>query len=216
MNRLIPYSGEVYAYLLAGYRDAHEAIEIVTCLAVAAFLVAGGKAGPQVWRIGAFALAALWLWLGIGFYWQAYEPLNWAGRYLGWAAILQAVLVMVWGAVAGRFLPEPRPATHRQRLGVTILVLSALTGPIVSLFPGNDVIAVQAIGATPLATLSATLALLLLNRRPVPFWLLPVPVVQLTWETIRAGTLGVPQDGVLIAAAVVVLVLVACPTRRAV
>ena len=72
MNRLIPYSGEVYAYLLAGYRDAHLAIEIATCLAIAALLVAGGKAGRPAWRIGAVALAAIWLWLGIGFYWQTY------------------------------------------------------------------------------------------------------------------------------------------------
>lgn len=209
MNRLIPYSGEVYAYLLAGYREAYVAIEIVVCLAVAALLVAGGKAVRPVWRISAFALAALWLWLGTGFYWQTYEPLNWAGRYMGWAAILQAALVMVWGAVAGRFQPELRPMTHRRRLGVAVLVLAALTGPIVSLFSGKDVSAVQAIGVTPLATMAATLALLLLNRGPAPFWLLPVPAVLLTWESIRAGTLGVPQDGALVAIAVVVLVLLA-------
>ncbi|MEQ9327182.1 MAG: DUF6064 family protein [Rhodospirillales bacterium] len=211
---MIPYSGEVYAYLLAGYRDAYLAIEIAACLAIAALLVAGGRAGRPVWRIGAVALAAIWLWLGVGFYWQSYEPLNWAGRYLGWAAILQAALVMIWGAVAGRFQPASRLATFRQWLATAVLVLSALAGPLVGLFSGGAVVALQAVGVTPLATMAATLALLLLNRSPGPLWLLPVPAFLLAWEAIRAGTLGLMQDGVLVAVAAVVLVLVAWPAEK--
>jgi hypothetical protein len=207
VNRLIPYSGEVYAYLLAGYREAHLAIEIAALIAIGAFLVAGNRAGPAVYRIAAALLAAVWGWLAIGFYWQSYEPLNWAGRYMGWAAFAQSLLLLAWGTLAGRFRPDPRPAMIRPRLALGALVIAALAGPATTLLAdGETVTAIQAVGVTPLATLAATSALLCLNREPVPFWLLPLPVLLLAWETIRAWTLGVAGDGVLVGVAVAVLV----------
>ncbi len=206
MNRLIPYSGEVYAYLMSGYGEAYIVLEIAVCLAIAALLFTGRSAGVVKGRIAAVVLAMLWGWIGVGFYWQTYQPLNWAGTYFGWAALIQGALIAVWGVTTGALRPDIRIAVPRHWIGFAALFLAALTGPLMRLLPDGSVVAVQSIGVTPLATITATLALFLLNTGRVPFWLLPVPILLLVWEYIRAHVLGVVQDGVLLAAAAVVLV----------
>lgn|GEM_PF-674778 len=206
MNRLIPYSGEVYAYLLAGYSDAYIALEIAVCLAGAALLLTGARATLMTCRIAGAVLAILWAWIGVGFYWLTYQPLNWAGFYFGWAALLQAVLILVWSLPGGRFRPTARIAVFSHWMGLAALILAALMGPFMRLLSEGSVTAIQAVGVTPLATVTATLALFLLNTTRIPFWLLPVPVILLVWDFIRAQVLGVVQDNVLLAAAAAVLV----------
>ena len=205
MNRLVPYSGEVYAYLVTGYGTAFWAIEIATCLAIAVLLFAGAAANGAACRTAAAGLGILWIWVGGGFYWQTYQPLNWAGFHFGWAVLIQAALIGGWGVKTGAFRPVLQIDTPRDRLassvGLLALGVAALTGPLLHIFSGEAVVAIQAIGGTPLATILATLALLLLNRTRPPFWLLPLPVLLLVWEVIRTLVLDIWQDGILLTAA---------------
>lgn len=199
MNRLIPYSGEVYAYLLAGYRDGNQALQIAAVTGVIALLVAVVRSVPGAGRAAGLGLAGLWGWLGAGFYWGAYEPLNWAGGTFGWAALAQALLLAIWGGMAGRFEPGFTIPPLRLWTGIVILLASMIAGPLTRIFAGDAVTAAQAVGVTPIATIAATLSLLLLNRTLPPLWLLPVPAALLGWAGIRAHVLGVPQDMALLA-----------------
>lgn len=206
MNRLIPYSSEVYAYLMTGYVEGHTAIEIAVCLALVLFLIKGAGTDRLVCRAAAICLALLWAWMGIGFYWQTYQPLNWAGAYFGWAALAEAMLIGAWGLKTGAFRPDIEKPPSARWVGLLGLVLAAMAGPFMRAFSGDGVVVVQAIGVTPLATITATLALFLLNRAHIPFWLLPWPVLLLVWEAIRALVLTVTQDIVLLVVAIAVLI----------
>ena len=209
MNRLIPYSGEVYAYLMTAYVEGFAAIEIAVCLALAVFLIVplikGMGANRLVCRGAAMCLALLWAWIGIGFYWQTYQPLNWAGTYFGWAALAEAMLIGAWGMKTGAFRPDIGKPLPVRWVGLLGVVLAVSAGPFMRAISGDAVVAVQAVGVTPLATITATLALFLLNRTRIPIWLFPLPVMLLVWETIRALVLDVTQDIVLVAGATAVL-----------
>ena len=207
MNRLIPYSGEVYAYLLAGYTADYLIVEIAAVLAAVLFVLLGGRTPGSVARAGAVGLALLWAWIGFGFYWQTYEPLNWAGGYFGWAALAQAALIASWGGTTGSLQPQVANGPGRNLLALTVLAVAAAAGPIIRLGDGETVMAAQAFGVTPLATATATFALFLLNRKPVPFWLLPIPILLMGWEAIRAIVLWVPQDLLMLSAAALALAL---------
>ncbi|RVU39667.1 hypothetical protein EOI86_10720 [Hwanghaeella grinnelliae] len=206
MNRLIPYSDEVYAYLLTAYIEGYAAVEVIVGLALVVFLIKGAGASRLSCRGTAVCLAMLWAWIGIGFYWHTYQPLNWAGTYFGWAALTEAVLIGAWGATTGGLRPDVGKAVPSHWAGLLGLVLAALIGPFMRLYSGDTVVAVQAIGVTPLATITATLSLFLLNRTRIPFWLFPLPVMLLVWESIRALVLFVMQDIVLLIIATVVLI----------
>lgn len=208
MNRLVPYSGEVYAYLVEGYADAHQTLAILFALAAVALLVIADRPAARAARgTAGVGLALIWAWIGFGFYWQTYQPLNWAGNYFGWAALVQAALIAVWAVQAPAFRPAFRWASPVDCMGLAGLTLAVLTGPFTRLLSGDAVIAAQAAGVTPLATITATLALFLLNRARIPFWLLPVPVALLCWEGVRAQVLGLVQDGALLAVSACILVL---------
>jgi hypothetical protein len=206
VNRLIPYTGEVHAYLMSGYVEGYAAIEIAVCLALIVFLIKGADANRHLCRAAAICLALLWAWMGIGFYWQTYQPLNWAGAYFGWVALAEAMLIGAWGAKTGVFRPDIEKPSAARWVGLLGLVSAVTAGPFMRVISGDAVVALQAVGVTPLATITATLALFLLNRTRIPFWLLPLPVLLLVWETIRALVLAVTQDIVLLVVAAAVLI----------
>lgn len=201
MNRLIPYSGEVYDYLLYDYAGRYAAVEIGACAAIIACLIAGRWGNRTTARLGAVAFASAWAWIGIVFYWQTYQSLNWAGTYFGWAALLQAGLLAGWGITTGAFRADLSIHSLGRVTGLVTLAIAALAGQLSRLIAGGEVSAIQAVGVTPLATTTATLGLMLLNRTPVPVWLLPIPISLLAWDAVRACVLIVPQDIVLLVAA---------------
>lgn len=205
MNRLIPYSAEVYAYVTAEYGGANLPIEICTLLAVAVFLLFGRAGGHTGNRAAAVFLALLWGWIGVGFYWQTYQPLNWAGTYFGWASLVQAALIAIWGIGTGNFRPKLDLRSAGCWIGLVALALAALIGPTMRMFREEAVVPTQAIGVMPLATIAATLALLLINHVRSPSWLLPIPVILLGWEGVRANVMGLGEDMVLVLAGAVVL-----------
>lgn len=209
MNRLIPYSDEVYAYLMTGYVDGHWIVELATCLGIVALLWLRDSDMAAPYRIAAVLLAILWAWIGVGFYWQTYQPLNWAGYYFGWAALLQALLIAGWGSLSAGFRPAVQIGKWNGWVGVAALLFAALIGPIMDYLAGEEVVARQAIGVTPLATISATFALWLLNRMRTPFWLSAIPVLLLGWEALRSIVLVLHQDipMVIVAGLVAVLLL---------
>jgi hypothetical protein len=115
------------------------------------------------------------------------------------------MLIGAWGMKIGAFRPDVGKPLPMRWVGLLGVVLAASAGPFIRAFSGDAVVAVQAVGVTPLATITATLALFLLNRTRIPFWLIPLPVMLLAWETIRALVLDVTQDIVLVAGATAVL-----------
>ncbi|MGB1025465.1 MAG: hypothetical protein ACPGYL_02815, partial [Rhodospirillaceae bacterium] len=144
MNRLIPYSGEIYGYLLSGYREASWLLEPLTILALVGLLLASRVWSDRHGRI----LSAAWglLFAGLigvlasGFYHQTYQPYNWAGLYFGYAAMAQAGLIAVWGLGLvhrrGRFRPEITRSWD-SILALGCLALAAGLGPLLRLEGGE-------------------------------------------------------------------------------
>ncbi len=170
------YSPRVYGRLLAAYqRDLWPAQAVALALAIA---VAALVRSRLAWRGRAAAaiLAAGWAWVAWGFFAQRYATIDWAATYFAWAFAVQAVLLLVIGALRGRLLPDPRGGGAAR--GAHALLLFALfVQPAFGAALAGDVAAVALAGVLPDPTAVATLGLVLLAEGRARCTLLAIPLL---------------------------------------
>ncbi len=145
-------------------------------------------------RIAGVLLGLGWLWVALSFQFNLHAELSPAGDWLGWAFVVQAVLLVIVGW-CGRLVWRAGP---RALAGLLLLVLSVFLYPLLGPLTGRSWAGVEIVGTAPDPTLLATLALLLTTPR-LPWLLVPIPVLAglysaLTWwamEWLPGMTVGV-------------------------
>ena len=135
-------------------------------------------------RILAFALAAVWLWVGVAFHIRRYASINWAATYFGALFVAQAALLALSGLRGGRARVAGVSSPTDQRAGIAF-VGAVLLVPLVGALADRSSRQVEIFGLTPDATAIATIALLAFKQGGGRT-LLILPVV---WCTIGAATL---------------------------
>ncbi|MCR9256753.1 MAG: DUF6064 family protein [Alphaproteobacteria bacterium] len=203
LDRLIPYSGEVYRFVVADYLAAHWPLQAVALAIAVALPLAARRGGPAAAPAIGAGLAAGWLWVG-GAYWiGTYGQLNWAGPYFGYAFLGQAALLALWAIRA----PLGKPAIGRALLPPSALMgLAVVAGAVAGGGGPASVPALLSVGLTPLSLILVTVAILRLAGYRMPLWLLPVPFASLIWEGLRAVVHDEPFDGMVVLVAAAALV----------
>ncbi len=191
----VPFTAEIY------YRLQERTGEIFWPLHLMTLLLGGLSlfwAINQRPRIACLLLAPLWAWVGVGYFLQRYAALNWAGHYIGWAFLAQALLFLVLAITHWKLVP---PA-NLQRVPAVIGLLTALFGllvyPLVAPLLGHPWFQAETFGIHPTPTAITSVGVILLISHGVGQWL--VAVIPLLWLLFSGMTLRVvnaPWDNVL-------------------
>jgi hypothetical protein len=123
-------------------------------------------------------LALAWLWVGWAFHLERYATVNWAARYLAAAFALEALLLVVLGALR----PGPPPRSKRDRGRTPGLFLAAcgiLLYPTGILLAGRPLAQAEIFGVMPEPTALGSVGLLLAAGPARRNWLLIIPVISL-------------------------------------
>jgi hypothetical protein len=155
-----------------------------------------GKRGDRD-RIIAGLLSVCWLWVAWAFQYQRYAQINWAATWFAAAFALQALLLVVVGVVAGRFVLQPASAGKRW-IATSIVAIAVLGYPLLAPLAGRPWTTVETFGAAADPTAIASVAVLALVRGRIRWLLLVVPLL---WCAITAATLWAMNaaDGFVVA-----------------
>jgi hypothetical protein len=155
-------------------------------------------------RIIGGLLSACWLWVAWAFHYQRYAQINWAATWFAAAFVVQAVLLVVLGVLAGRIDFPPAPG-HRRGIATAIVAIVVVGYPLLAPLTGRAWTTAETFGVTADPTALATVATLALVRGRLRWLLLAVPLL---WCAIAAATLwtmGAPEAVVMTAATLLAL-----------
>ncbi|WP_295718224.1 hypothetical protein [uncultured Halovibrio sp.] len=125
------------------------------------------------------ALAACWCWSAVQFQFLLHAPLNWAASLMGWAFMVQAVLVFLVGLGGGwRF-----SGGLRAKLGVVLVLAGIVVLPVTGPLTGRSWAAFEVAGTAPTPTALVTLGMLLLAR-PISWVTGVIPVLWLVYSSV--------------------------------
>jgi hypothetical protein len=150
-------------------------------------------------------LGFLWIWMGVVYHWEFFRAINPAATLFGGLFVLEGIALAALGAARGKLRFGFSPTLHGLA-GALLLVYALVAYPLLGYAAGHRYPATPTFGL-PCPTTIFTLGLLLWADRPMPRWLLAVPIA---WSALGASAalqLGVPEDLGLVAAGVTSLAL---------
>jgi hypothetical protein len=193
MDRLIPFTADVYAGMFARYNAETWPALVLALLLGAVALICVRRGEPRAGRILAFTLATYWVWTGWAFFIQTYAGLNWAAVPFGALFIAQGVLTALWGGVLGRF-ETAAGRTRSVEIGTALLFAALLGHPVLTYAFGHPIDTAHGFGTAPATVaLIAVAALYLIYGRAV-LWLALWPVLWAAWDLASAWTMGLWRD----------------------
>jgi hypothetical protein len=129
-------------------------------------------------RATSAVLALAWLWVGWAFHLERYATINWAARYFAAAFALQALMLLLLGALR----PGDPQRVERQGgrwLGLFLAVCGIVIYPVGALLAGRPLAHAEVFGMMPEPTALASIGLLLAAGPARRHWLLVIPVLSL-------------------------------------
>lgn len=201
----VPFDVAQFFAVFARYNAAVWPAQIVlAALAAAAIVLALRSRGWSDRAVGA-VLGFLWIWMGVVYHWGFFRSINPAATLFGGLFVLEGIALAALGAARRRLRFSFSPTLHGLA-GALLLVYALVAYPLLGYAAGHRYPATPTFGL-PCPTTIFTLGLLLWAERPMPRWLLAVPIA---WSALGASAalqLGVREDLGLVAAGVVSLVL---------
>ena len=148
---------------------------------------------PAAGRVAGGVLALFWLWDGIAYHLLFFSKINSAAYIFGAGFILQGLLFFAYGAVSDR-LALRFERGWRGVLGLALIIYAALVYEVVGHLSGHGWPRAPLFGVAPCPTVIFTFGMLLLSIRPVPVFLVAIPLVWAGIGSTAAILLGVPED----------------------
>ena len=145
-----------------------------------------GIAARRPW--GSYAAASVltifWLWNGVAYHLLFFSAINPAAYLFGAAFILQGLLFFAYGVVADRMALRFRGGWHGA-LALALIVYAAVAYEVVGHFTGHGWPRALLFGVAPCPTTIFTFGMLMLSIRPLPAFLLAIPLL---WAAVRRWT----------------------------
>lgn len=189
VKNFIPFIDEVYFRLFERHFEKWwPAHPFMLALGIAIIVLAWmGKT-----RVLAVALTVPLIFCAVTFHFLLYAELTLLGKYFGWAFLLQAALLLLWG-----FSAKPSgkgKLSVSSLLGSAIAVFGIAVYPFLVLSEEGTLKGAQYLGMSPDPTICFVLGILLMAARPV--WFLLLYSIPFLWVAATAGTLdtfNIPQ-----------------------
>lgn len=206
-----PFSAAQFFEVFAAYNAAVWPLQPVLYAGAAVCVALAASRHFLAGRAISLFLASLWAWMGVAYHFAFFSDINPAAWLFG-TLFIAAAAALAWHGVLHdrlRFDGDDRP---RRTLGI-VLAATALVGyPLASALAGHAYPATPTFGL-PCPTTIFTLGMLQLAARPVPRTVQAIPLAWAFFASAAVFQLGVPEDLLMLAAAVAVLAL---PAARAI
>lgn len=194
----VPFSTEEFLGVLVEYNQAVWPMQIVlVALAVLIIALAWNGSGRRG-NLVAGGLGLFWIWMGVVYHFAFFTEINKAAWGFGALFVVQGLLFLYEGAMAGRFSVGLEAGGTRW-LAAALFLYALVIYPLLGHLLGHRYPQSPTFGL-PCPTTIFTFAVLLVARSPVPKRLLVIPLL---WSVIGFGAalkFGIYQDvGLLIA-----------------
>lgn len=185
LQNFIPFSADIYSRLLERIGEAFWPLHLLTvAMGAAALLLALKSRG----RLACLLLAPLWAFVAYTFFIQRYAELNWAGNYVGYMFIAEAVMFLF---ITLTGVGPDKVLRNNKQPSVVIGVFIALAGlvgwPFIGLLTGGSWYQAEVFGIHADPTVVTTLGLGLMMLRGWVLWL--SVIIPLLWLVVSALTL---------------------------
>lgn len=202
---MLPFTHAQFIEVFARYNANVWPAQVAAYLLGVSIVVAIAARREGSGRYVCAGLALLWLWTGVAYHGLHFASINPAAYLFGALFVVEALLLLRQAVAGGlRFGARNRVASG---LGWALVLYAGLLYPLLGLWAGYEIAQLPMFGITPCPLTLFTWGVLLLAARPVPRALLAVP---LTWSLVggsAAALLHVPQDWLLLASALCVIVV---------
>ena len=185
LQDFIPFTADIYFRLLERMSETFWPLHLLTLvLGVAAvWLTLKNRS-----RISCLLIVPLWAFVGLAFFIQRYAELNWAGGYIGYFFLAQAILLLLI-ALTGIGLdnsPRKRPTAV---IGILIALFGLIGLPFFAPLTGGSWYQSEIFGIHADPTAMTSLGLILIMFRGWSLWL--IAIIPALWLLISGLTLWV-------------------------
>ncbi|MEH6641014.1 DUF6064 family protein [Vreelandella glaciei] len=186
LQDFIPFTAEVYFRLLERMGETFWPLHLLTLALGAATLVLALKHRP---RLACLLPAPLWAFVAVAFFIQRYAELNWAGGYVGYAFITQAVLLVVIALTVWGMDNAPRAKKPPITIGIAIILFGLILMPLIAPLSGGSWYQAEVFGIHADPTAVTTLGLVLIILRGFALWI--AAIIPALWLVVSGLTLQV-------------------------
>lgn len=210
----VPFSTAEFVEVLVQYNQTvWPAQPLLLGLAVAVLVLASGRSGGLRGRLAAAGLGLLWIWMAVAYHWAFFTRINPAAWGFGALFLLQGLLLVYEGAVAGRLTFAGAWAGRSRGLAALLWVYALLVYPLLGSLLGHGYPRLPTFGL-PCPTTIFTFGLLLVagqgaRRR---LWVIP-----LLWSVVGFGAalrFGIYEDVGLLLSGIAALAALLLRRRR--
>ncbi|WP_119421488.1 DUF6064 family protein [Desertibaculum subflavum] len=204
------FSPRTYWRLFELYNRDIWPAQLPALAAGAALPLLARRRGAAAQRFLALLLAAAWAWPAWGFLFARYDTINWAGRYFALGFAVEALLIAVLGAAAGRLRIGPFDGAAG-RTGLALFLAALLFYPLLAGISGRVWAGAEIFGLAPDPTAIGTLGLLLAARGHSARVLSVIPLV---WCLVTGAALWTMNAWQTLLPLAAVLLIVVLPAAR--
>jgi hypothetical protein len=190
---MLPYTAEVAFSLFARYLAETWPFAIAVALLTLSLLPIGWRRTPLGGRAAGTLLAIGWLWVGAVYHLGYFANINFAAPLYGGLFVLQATLLAWHGVWRDRLVLRLR-GDAAGGIGLALVLLAWIAYPVADALAGHPPDAPRLPGLAPGPTALFTLGLLLNATRPVPLYLLLIPLAWSLVAGFNGWVLAVPAD----------------------
>lgn len=204
LQDFIPFTADVYFRLLERMGETFWPLHLLTLALGSATLVLALKHRT---RIACLLPAPLWAFVAVAFFIQRYAELNWAGGYVGYAFIAQAVLLVVVALTGWGTGNAPRVTNPPVVIGTAIALFGLIIMPMMAPLSGGSWYQAEVFGIHADPTAVTTLGLVLIVLRGFALWI--ATIIPALWLVVSGLTLqALDATGAAVLFAVLVIALV--------
>ncbi|MGP9765974.1 DUF6064 family protein [Halomonas sp. AOP13-D3-9] len=204
LQDFIPFTAEVYFRLLERMGETFWPLHLLTLALGAATLVLALKHRTQ---LACLLPAPLWAFVAVAFFIQRYAELNWAGGYVGYAFIAQAVLLVVMAQTGWGMDKASRRTSPSIVMGIAITLFGLILMPLMAPLSGGSWYQAEVFGIHADPTAVTTLGLVLIMLRGFALWI--AVIIPTLWLVVSGLTLQVlDSTGAAVLFAILAIALV--------
>lgn len=185
LQDFIPFTADIYFRLIERMSETFWPLHLLTLLlGVAAVWLAFKNHS----RLACLLIAPVWAFVGFAFFIQRYAELNWAGGYIGYFFLAQAILLL-FIALTGAGLDNAIRKRPSAVIGIFIALVGGIGLPFITPITGGAWLQAEVFGIHPDPTAMTTLGLTLIMFRGWGLWLMAI--IPALWLLISGLTLWV-------------------------
>jgi len=189
----IPFTVEQFFNVFEAYNTATWPAQII------AYFIGGGavalafRENRLSGRIVSGILALFWIWMGVFYHMAYFSTINPAAWTFGALFVIEGLLFIVVGSIWGR-LSFGFDLKTIPIIGTIFILYAMVVYPLAGLALGHWYPRAPMFGVAPCPTTIFTFGLLLWAKKPVPAYVLVIPLIWSIIGTMAAVGLQVPQD----------------------